>query len=101
MITQSLKRLKEEYKTQVFDKNNWRISNDLKNIYNLDDIENDENLRKKFYDTLFYKIIQTETKSVKQDLIVTFCFKYFDYNKNIRNNQIEILSLFYLYLFLS
>ena len=89
MITQSLKRLKEEYKTQVFDKNNWRISNDLKNIYNLDDIENDENLRKKFYDTLFYKIIQTETKSVKQDLIVTFCFKYFDYNKNIRNNQIE------------
>ena len=33
MIIQSLKRLKEEYKTQVFDKNNWRISNDLKNIY--------------------------------------------------------------------
>ena len=29
------------------------------------------------------------TKSVKQDLIVTFCFKYFDYNRNIRNNQIE------------
>ena len=36
-----------------------------------------------------HKIIQTETKSVKQDLIVTFSFKYFDYNQNIRNNQIE------------
>ncbi|MEG2993376.1 MAG: transposase [Bacilli bacterium] len=36
-----------------------------------------------------YKIIQTETKSIKQDLIVTFCFKYFDYNKNIKNSQIE------------
>ena len=42
-----------------------------------------------YYDTLFYKIVETETKSVKQDLIVTFCFKYFDYNRNIRNNQIE------------
>src|SRR5699024_3210823 len=29
------------------------------------------------------------TKSVKQDLIVTFSFKYFDYNRTIRNNQIE------------
>ena len=89
VITQSLKKLKDEYKTQVFDKTNWRIPNDLKNVYNLNDIENDEILKEKYYDTLFYKIIQTETKSVKQDLIVTFCFKYFDYNRNIRNNQIE------------
>ena len=89
VITQSLKKLKDEYKKQVFDKSNWRIPGDLKNIYNLEDIENDDFLKEKYYDTLFYKIIQTETKSVKQDLIVTFCFKYFDYNRNIRNSQIE------------
>ena len=89
VITQSLKKLKEEYKIQVFDKSNWRISNDLKNVYNLETISKDNTLREKYYDTLFYKIIQTETKSVKQDLIVTFSFKYFDYNQNIRNNQIE------------
>ena len=89
VITQSLKKLKEEYKQQVFDKSNWRIPNDLKHIYNLEEIENNETLREKYYETLFYKIIQTETKSVKQDLIVTFSFKYFDYNRNIRNNQIE------------
>ena len=89
VITQSLKKLKEDYITQVFDKSDWRIPGDLKNIYNLDTIENNETLREKYYETLFYKIIQTETKSVKQDLIVTFCFKYFDYNKNIRDNQIE------------
>ena len=89
VITQSLKKLKGEYKNQVFDKSEWRISNDLKNIYNLETIENDETLREKYYETLFYKIIETETKSVKQDLIITFCFKYFDYNRNIRNNQIE------------
>ena len=89
VITQSLKKLKDEYKTKAFDKSDWRIPGDLKNIYNLETIENDEVLRKQYYDTLFYKIIETETKSVKQDLIVTFCFKYFDYNRNIRNIQIE------------
>lgn len=89
VITQSLKKLKDEYKEEVFNKSGWRIANDLKNVYNLETIENNEELKEKYYDTLFYKIIRTETKSVKQDLIVTFCFRYFDYNRNIRNNQIE------------
>ncbi len=89
VITQSLKKLKDEYKEQVFESTGWRIANDLKNIYNLENILNDESLKEKYYNTLFYKIIQTETKSVKQDLIVTFSFKYFDYNRNIRNAQIE------------
>ena len=89
VITQSLKKLKEEYKKQVFDKADWRIPNDLSNVYNLETIENNDSLKEKYYDTLFYKIINTETKSVIQDLIVTFSFKYFDYNRNIRNSQIE------------
>ena len=89
VITQSLKKLKDVYKEQVFDKKEWRIPGDLINLYNLDTIENDEDLREKYYETLFYKIIQTETKSVKQDLIVTFSIKYLDYNRTIRNNQIE------------
>ena len=89
VITQSLKKLKEEYKEQLFDKKDWRLPDDLKHLYNLEEIENNETLKEKYYDSLFYKIIQTETKSVKQDTIVTFCFKYFDYNRNIRNSQIE------------
>ncbi len=89
VITQSLKKLKDEYRQQVFDKSGWRIANDLRNVYNLETIETNEELKEKYYDTLFYKIIETETKLVKQDLIVTFCFRYFDYNRNIRNNQIE------------
>lgn len=89
VITQSLKKLKDIYKEQIFDNSNWRISNDLKNTYNILEIGNNEELREKYYNTLFYKIIETETKSVKQDLIVTFSFKYFDYNRSIRNKQIE------------
>jgi len=89
VITQSLKKIKEELKKEVFDKADWRIPNDLKRTYNLGEIEKNDKLKEKYYDTLFYKIIQTETKSVKQDLIVTFNFKYLDYNRNIRNKQIE------------
>lgn len=88
VITQSLKKLKEKEKLKALDKSEWRIANDLKHVYNLEEIDNDEALREKYYDTLFYKIISSETKSVKQDLIVTFNFKYFDYHRNIRNEQI-------------
>ena len=89
VITQSLKKLKEIYKDQIFDNDNWRISGDFRNTYNIFEIDNNEELREKYYNTLFYKIIETETKSVKQDLVVTFSFKYLDYNRNIRNRQIE------------
>lgn len=89
VITQSLKKLKKKYQDEVFDLKNWRISGDLKNIYDLEEISQNDGLKEKYYNTIFYKIIETETKSVRQDLIVTFCFKYFDYNRNIRNSQIE------------
>ena len=89
VITQSLKKLKDSDKVKVFNDNDWRLPGDLRNVYNLNEIRNNEELKGKYYDKLFYKIISSETKSVKQDLIVTFSFKYFDYNKNIRNTQIE------------
>ena len=89
VITQSLKKLKSEIKEKVFDKSDWRIVGDLRNVYNIESIEKDSSLKDKYYDTIFYKIIEYETQSVKQDLIVTFCFKYLDYCRNIRNNQIE------------
>ena len=89
VITQSLKKLKNSEKEKVFNDNDWRIPGDLRNVYNLNEIRNNEELKEKYYDKLFYKIISSETKSVKQDLIVTFSFKYFDYNRNIRNSQIE------------
>lgn len=89
VITQSLKKLKSEIKEKVFDKSDWRIIGDLRNVYNIESIEKDSSLKDKYYDTIFYKIVECETQSVKQDLIVTFCFKYLDYCRNIRNNQIE------------
>ena len=89
VITQSIKKLKKIYKEEVFEDDNWRIMGDLKHVYKLSDILNDEKKCSENYETIFYKIVQTETKSVKQDLIVTFQIKYRDYLRNVRNGQIQ------------
>lgn len=89
VITQSIKKLKEIYKNEVFEDDNWRIIGDLTKTYKLSDILNDENKCKKHYETVFYKIISTETAHVVQDLIVTFQIKYRDYLRNVRKGQIE------------
>lgn len=89
VITQSIKKLKETYKEKVFEDSDWRIIGDLKNTYKLSDILNDDIKSKNYYETIFYKIVQTETAHVVQDLIVTFQIKYRDYLRNVRNGQIE------------
>ena len=89
VITQSIKKLKEKYQKEVFEDSDWRILGDLSKTYKLSEILSDDELSKKHYETIFYKIIQTETAHVVQDLIVTFQIKYRDYLRNVRNGQIE------------
>ena len=89
VITQSIKKLKGIYQDEVFQDDDWRILGDLSRTYKLSDILNDDELSKKHYETIFYKIVQTETAHVAQDLIVTFQIKYRDYLRNVRNGQIE------------
>ena len=89
VITQSIKKLKQCYKDEIFEDDNWRIVGDLTKTYKLSDILNDEEKCKIHYETIFYKIVQTETAHVVQDLIVTFQIKYRDYLRNVRNGQIE------------
>ena len=89
VITQSIKKLKEDYKKEVFKDEDWRIIDDLENTYKLSDILNDEKKLSENYETIFYKIVKTETNHVVQDLIVTFQIKYRDYLRNVRNGQIE------------
>lgn len=88
VITQSLKKLKADYLKEALDPANWRLPGDYKNIYNLKEIEKREELFEKYYNSIFYKIIFTETASVKQDLIVTYSIKYKNYQQQIRDSQI-------------
>ena len=89
VITQSIKKLKQTYKDEVFKDDNWHIVGDLKHVYKLNDILNNEYKSKEYYETIFYKIVQTETAHVVQDLIVTFQIKYRDYLRNVRDGQIQ------------
>lgn len=89
VITQSIKKLSNELKEFALDKTGWRILGNLKDIYNLEEIEKNEDLKRMHYNTIFYKEIQCETKSVKQVLIVTFSFKYQNYQHNLKTHQLE------------
>ena len=87
IITQSIKKLKKELKEFALDKTGWRIIGNLKNIYDLSNVT--EDFKQEHYNTIFYKEIECETKSVKQTLIVTFSFKYQEYQHNLKAHQFE------------
>lgn len=89
IITQSIKKLNNELKEFALNKDGWRILGNLKDIYNLEEIEKNDNLRKIHYNTIFYKEIECETKSVNQTLIVTFSFKYQEYQHKLKTHQLE------------
>ena len=89
VITQSIKKLSDKLQEFALDKNGWRILGNLLDIYNLEEIEKNEDLKRKYFNTIFYKEIECETASVKQALIVTFSFKYQSYQHKIKTRQLE------------
>ncbi len=89
VITQSIKKLKDIYKTEVFKDDDWHKMGEKNTKYSLSEILSNEKECEKNYETIFYKIVKTETAHVIQDLIVTYQIKYRDYLKNVRNGQIE------------
>lgn len=93
VITQSLKKIKDDLQKWALDRDGWRILGNLTTIYNIENIakemSKDDEKKKVYYDKVFYKEIECETKSVKQTLIVTFCFRYQVWQRNVRKKQYE------------
>ena len=87
IITQSIKKLSKNLQEYALDKTGWRILGNLKDIYDLSNV--DESFKQLHYNTIFYKEIECETKSVKQALIITFSFKYQDYQHKLKQHQFE------------
>ena len=87
IITQSIKKLSKELQEYALDKTGWSILGNLKDIYDLTNVT--EKFRKQHYNTIFYKEIECETKSVVQTLIITFSFKYQDYQHKLKLHQFE------------
>ena len=87
IITQSIKRLSNELKEFALDKKDWRILGNINEIYDLSDVT--EEFKKDHFETIFYKEIECETKSVNQTLIVTFSYKYEEYQHKLKVHQFE------------
>ena len=54
VITQSIKKLNQDLKNWALDPEGWRIVGNLKNTYNLKEIEQDENLKNMCFNKIFY-----------------------------------------------
>ena len=88
ITTQSIKKLKDYLKEWMFEKKGWHIPS-IPNSIDLSNLENNEELQEKFKDTIFYKERWINENGLEQKIIVTYSLKYNNYQKNIRNSQIE------------
>ena len=89
ITTQSIKKLKEFLKEEVLDlTKGWHLPGSDK-IYDIEALRTDEKLKEIYKDKTFYKERWIKENGLEQRLIVTFSVKYQEYQKHIRNNQIE------------
>lgn len=85
ITTQSVKKLKKHLMEWALDEKDWKLPNDSKS-YNIKDLDKSEELYK---DRIFYKERWIKENGIEQKLIVTYSIKYRNYQRQIRNSQIE------------
>lgn len=89
VTTQSIKKLKKHLKDEALDlTKGWKLSGSSK-TYNISKLRTDEKLIEKYRDKTFYKERWIKEDGLEQRLIITYSVKYQEYQKNIRNNQIN------------
>lgn len=88
ITTQSIKKLKKHLMDWALNPNGWHLSGDKKE-YNINEIENDEKSLKLYEDRTFFKERWIKENGLEQKLIVTYSLKYRNYQRQIRNSQIE------------
>lgn len=89
ITTQSIKKLKDFLKEWALDlTKGWKLYGSDK-TYNISKLREDDELIKSYYDKTFYKERWIKEDGLEQRLIVTFSVKYQEYQKHIRNNQVN------------
>ena len=88
ITTQSIKKLEKHLMDWALNPNGWHISGDKKE-YNISEIEKDETSLELFKDRIFFKERWIKENGLEQKLIVTYSLKYRNYQRQIRNSQIE------------
>lgn len=93
VTTQSIKKLKESLKKWALDPKGWKLSGSSKtyDISKLDEMIDNMRLedKSKAKSKVFYKQRWINENGLEQKLIITYSVKYRDYQKNIRQSQIE------------
>lgn len=89
ITTQSIKKLKDFLKEWALDlTSGWKLYGSDK-TYNISKLRDDNEIIKSYYDKTFYKERWIKEDGLEQRLIVTFSPKYQEYQKHIRNNQVN------------
>ena len=89
VTTQSLKKLKSFLKDWPLDlSSGWKLSGSNK-IYDISKLREDDELIKKYYNSTFYKERWIKENGIEERLIVTYSPKYQEYQKKIREKQIN------------
>lgn len=83
ITTQSIKKLKKHLKEWALAPKGWSLAGDDK-TYDLTELD-----EKKDIDKVFFKERWIKENGLEQKLVVTYSVKYRDYQRNIRNSQIE------------
>lgn len=87
IVTQSLKKLKEEERVSAMDDKNWRRLSDGKTVHNFDEIRQNPEA---YTEELYYKERIHDGSSVMgQLMIITYSPSYALYQRNLRQTQIE------------
>ncbi|UNC91854.1 IS1634 family transposase [Candidatus Contubernalis alkaliaceticus] len=83
ITTQSIKKLKKHLKKWALATDGWQRSGDMKS-YDISKLDENKDKNK-----VFYKERWIKENGFEQKLIVTYSIKYRDYQRKIRNSQIE------------
>lgn len=83
IVTQSLKKIKVHLKEWALSPENWHTLKSSK-IINLNEIDEEKN-----YEEIYYKERWINENGLEQRLIVSYSPKYAEYQKSVRNRQIE------------
>lgn len=90
ITTQSIKKLKAHLKKWALATDGWFLSGDTsETLYNINDLEESEEKCSLYKNSTFYKERWINENDLEQKLIVTFSIKYRNYQRQIRNSQIE------------
>ena len=85
ITTQSIKKLKKHLMDWALSADGWHLTGHNKE-YNINEINENEEI---FKDEIFFKERWIKENDLEQKLIVTYSLKYKNYQRQIRNSQIE------------